>query len=266
MQLPSSTSSLIHHKSENTSDGTLLEGKIFYRQYQEGYRTALEPVLMAASVPAKTGQTIIEGGCGAGAGLMCLHYRVPNITGIGFEKNPEMLSLANENFRLNQMHGLQAIEVTLPKLPKRPFEFLPKGQEHVDHVFANPPWHSHNTSPSPDPKKDLAKRLPQGFLDEWIYSLSRPLRQGGTLTLALSASLYAEASAIMHSYKLGSITLFPLWPKVNRPARIILLQGRMGSTGGSHVAPGLILHNENGEFSTGANHVLRDGQRLHLLS
>ncbi|MDI2090725.1 tRNA1(Val) (adenine(37)-N6)-methyltransferase [Commensalibacter oyaizuii] len=261
--LPSSF--LIHHKSKNTSDGTLLEGKIFYRQYQEGYRTALEPILMAASIPAKSGQTVIEGGCGAGAGLMCLNHRVPEITGIGFEKHPEMITLANENFMLNKMPNLKAIEVTLPKLPKRPFSFLPKGQEHVDHVFANPPWHPHNTCRSPNSKKDLAKRLPKGFLAEWIYALTRPLRQGGTLTLALSASLYAEASATMHHYKLGSIILFPLWPKINRPPRIILLQGRMGSTGGGHISPGLILHNDSGDFTTEANHVLREGKALPLL-
>lgn len=265
MQLLSSSSSLIHHKSKNTSDGTLLEGKILYKQYQEGYRTALEPILMAASIPARAGQTIIEGGCGAGAGLMCLSHRVPNISGIGFEQHPEMIALANENFQLNQMNNLKAIEITLPKLPKRPYDFLPQGQEHVDHVFSNPPWHSYNSCPSPDPKKDLAKRLPKGSLAEWIYALSRPLRQGGTLTLALSASLYAEASAIMHHYKLGSLTLFPLWPKVNRPPRIILLQGRMGSTGGSHIAPGLILHEENGSFTIEANHILKDGKTLCLL-
>jgi len=265
MQLLSSSSSLIHHKSKNTSDGTLLEGKIFYRQYQEGYRTALEPVLMASSIPAKAGQTVIEGGCGAGAGLMCLKYRIPEIIGIGFEKHPEMISLANENFSLNQMENLKAIEISLPKLPKRPFDFLSKGQEHVDHVFANPPWHSHNTTSSPDTKKDLAKRLPKGLLSEWIFALSRPLRYGGTLTLALSASLYAEATAIMHQCRLGSIILFPLWPKINRSARIVLLQGRMGSTGHSHISPGLILHNENGDFTAEANYILRDGKLLNLL-
>lgn len=265
MQLLSSSSPLIHHKSKKTSDGTLLEGKILYRQYQEGYRTALEPILMAASVPAKSGQTVIEGGCGAGAGLMCLHHRIPHIAGIGFEQHPEMIALANENFQLNQMNSLKAIEITLPKLPKRPFDFLPAGQEHVDHVFSNPPWHAYNSCPSPDSKKDLAKRLPKGFLAEWIYALSRPLRQGGTLTLALSASLYAQGCAIMDECKLGSLTLFPLWPKQNRPPRIILLQGRMGSTGGSHIAPGLILHKENGDFTTEANHILRDGKTLSLL-
>lgn len=265
MQSSSSIISLIHHKSQNTSSGTLLEGKIFYKQFQTGYRTALEPILMAACIPAKKGQTIIEGGCGAGAGLMCLAYRIPCITGIGFEQHPEMVELANENFQLNHMTNLQAIQITLPKLPKRPFYFLPNGQEHVDHVFSNPPWHRYDSCPSPDTEKDLAKRLPKGLLSEWIYALSRPLRQGGTLTLALSATLYAEASAIMHQYKLGSITLFPLWPKLNRPARIILLQGRMGSTGGSHIAPGLVLHDSNGEFTHETDRILRQGKKLSLL-
>ena len=260
--LSSYTSPFTHHKSKNTSNGTLLEGKIFYKQFQKGYRTALEPILMAACIPAKKEQIIIEGGCGAGAGLMCLAYRVPLITGIGFERHPEIVDLANENFQANKMFNLQALQVTLPKLPKRPFDFLSNGQEHVDHVFANPPWHLYNSCPSPDPNKNLAKKLPKGLLAEWIYALSRPLRQGGTLTLALSANLYCEASAIMHHYKIGSVILFPLWPKLNRPPRIVLLQGPMGSTGGSQIAPGLILHNDNGEFTNEANRILRQGKRL----
>ncbi|MGL4685308.1 MAG: tRNA1(Val) (adenine(37)-N6)-methyltransferase [Commensalibacter sp.] len=259
------TPSSVEHKSKDTSDGTLLGGKILYRQFQTGYRTALEPVLMASCIPAKNRQIIIEGGCGAGAGLMCLAHRVPQIIGFGFEQSKEFVKLANENFHLNKMNNLTALQVALPKLPPRPFKFLPEGYEHVDHVFANPPWHRHDTSPSPDLQRDMAIRLPKGLLSEWIYSLSRPLRQGGTLTLALSASLYAEASAAMHQHRLGSIILFPLWPKARRIPRIILLQGRMGSMGGSIIAPGLILHNDDGDFTPEANRILRMGKRLPLI-
>lgn len=55
--------------------GHLLGGKVVYRQFSTGNRTGLEPVLMAAFVPARPGQTVMEGGCGAGAGLLCLSNR-----------------------------------------------------------------------------------------------------------------------------------------------------------------------------------------------
>ena len=39
------------------TDGTLLGGKVIYRQKSSGYRTGIEPVLLAAFVPARAWRT-----------------------------------------------------------------------------------------------------------------------------------------------------------------------------------------------------------------
>ena len=64
-----------------TSDGCLLDGRVRYAQPasgSDGYRTGIEPVLLAASIPAQAGQRVLEAGVGAGAGLICLAARVPS--------------------------------------------------------------------------------------------------------------------------------------------------------------------------------------------
>ena len=61
------------------TEGTLLGGRVRYAQLGAGFRSGIEPVLLAATIPARCGQVVIEGGSGVGAGLLCLHARVPGI-------------------------------------------------------------------------------------------------------------------------------------------------------------------------------------------
>jgi tRNA1(Val) A37 N6-methylase TrmN6 len=72
---------------DETTTGGLLNGRVTYRQFAAGHRSGFEPVLLAASVPAKTGQCVLEAGTGAGAALLCLSARVPGITGYGLERD-----------------------------------------------------------------------------------------------------------------------------------------------------------------------------------
>ena len=84
-----------------TTAGGLLDGRVRYDQPVDGYRTGLEPVLLAAAVPARTGQRVLEAGTGAGAGLLCLAARVPGVMGVGIEADADMAALARCNLAAN---------------------------------------------------------------------------------------------------------------------------------------------------------------------
>ena len=45
-----------------------LGGRVSYAQPREGFRSGIEPVLLAAAIPARAGDRVLEGGTGAGAG------------------------------------------------------------------------------------------------------------------------------------------------------------------------------------------------------
>ncbi|WBO57919.1 hypothetical protein GT370_11530 [Acidocella sp. MX-AZ03] len=51
---------------DETSAGTLLGGRLAYRQLRAGHRSGFEPVLMAAFCPARPGVRVLELGTGAG--------------------------------------------------------------------------------------------------------------------------------------------------------------------------------------------------------
>lgn len=242
---------------EATSDGSLLDGRLSYRQFKDGYRTGIEPVLLAAAVPARPGERVLEAGCGAGAGLMCLCARVGGLSGIGIEADPGTAALARHNWRRNGLDRLELREILVDDVEDDLGQF--------DHAFANPPWHRGDASASPLGRRDLAKRASSGLLELWIPTLAGRLRPGGSLTLILTAGQFAQAAGLMRGLGgLGGITLLPLWPKEGQPARIVLLQGRRGSAADGVVRPGLVLHQPGGRYTEAVERILRSGAPLAL--
>lgn len=247
---------------EATTQGTLLAGRVSYRQFRDGYRTGIEPVLLAAAVPARPGARVLEAGCGAGAGLLCLAARVAGVSGVGIEQDPATAAIARANLDSNNLADWPLLVSPVDAVFDEAATLAPGG---FDHAMANPPWHRHGASASPSLRRDLAKRAPEGALMIWTGSLARLLRDGGTLTLILPASMHAEAAAAMTACGLGCIRLLPLWPTQGQSARIVLIQGIAGSHGDGAVLTGLVLHQPGGGgFTEAANAILRTGEALPM--
>ncbi len=239
-----------------TTDGTLLGGRVSYRQFRDGYRTGIEPVLLAATVPAWAGLRVLDAGCGAGAGLLCLSARDGDLHGTGIEQDPATAALARYNLDSN---GRADWPVVVGSLADACVQ-LAAGQ--YDHAIANPPWHDSESSASPSPRRDLAKRAPMGTLISWSLCLARLLRPGGALTLVLPAARHAEAAAALTASGFGAIRLLPLWPVASRAARIVLIRGVLGGRGADAVLPGLVLHQPGGGFTEAAERILRNAAPL----
>jgi tRNA1(Val) A37 N6-methylase TrmN6 len=237
----------------DVTEGTLLGGRLIYHQPRAGYRTGLEPVLLAASVPARSGEAVLEAGTGAGAGLLSLLSRVSGVAGLGLERDQAMAALARQNLAANGF--LQATiqaETVEAWQPDRGF----------DHAFANPPWHDADGTPSPVPAREAAKRGAPGLIGAWTAALAKCLRPRGTLSLIVPAAALAETVLALTAAKCPEITLLPLWPHAGGAAKLIILRGVRLGRGASSLHAGLVLHESNGQFSSAANAILRDGFAL----
>ncbi len=241
--------------NEAWSEGTLLGGKILYRQKQQGYRTGIEPVLLAACVPARAGECVVEAGTGAGPGLLALHARVPGVIGLGIERDPYLATLANANFTLNTFATLNAQCHSLE-------DWQPDGP--YDHAFANPPWHRDDGTPTPNPDRHSAKFANEHLLAVWIKKLSSPLRRRGTLSLVLPAASLTQAVTALATCHCAEICLLPLWPHHGEAAKLIILQAVREGRGPSRILPGLVLHEPNGAYTQHATAILRDGGGLAM--
>ncbi len=235
-----------------TTEGWLLDGRVRYAQPLDGYRTGIEPVLLAASIPARAGERVLEAGTGAGAGLLCLAARVPGVLGLGIEVDPAMAELARQNVAAN---GIDGVSIAIADIVAW------GGDETFDHAFSNPPWHDPADTLPPLARRRLAKHEGEAPLEDWVAAMRAALRPKGSLTMLVPARQAARAMAAFRAEGFGRLTLFPLWPRPGRDAKLTLIRGHAAQRGPGRIAPGLVLH-DDGRFSGPAQSLLRDGAAL----
>lgn len=237
------------------TSGHLLGGRVRYAQPRMGFRSGIEPVLLAACIPARPGQRVIEAGTGAGAALLCLAARVPGIAGTGVERDPAMAALARANAAEN---GFGQLEFCTADIADRP------APGPFDHAFANPPYHTPAGTPSPLAAREAAKRAENGTFAIWAASLGAVLRPRGTLTLIVPAGAMPDCLRAMQDAGCPAAILLPLWPKPDREARLVLLHGIKHGRSALKLRPGLVLHTPTGGFSSAAEAILRGRAALEL--
>ena len=93
-----------------------MSGAIKVTQPKSGYRAGIDPILLAASIPAKSGQTVLELGCGVGTASLALAHRVTGLNVTGVEVQERYAQLARHNADLNNL-PLSVVRADLAALP-----------------------------------------------------------------------------------------------------------------------------------------------------
>jgi tRNA1(Val) A37 N6-methylase TrmN6 len=237
----------------------LLGGRLRLRQPATGYRVAIDPVFLAASVPAEPQQSVLDVGCGVGAAMLCLAARVPQARVVGLETRRELVRLAGDNAILNGVEArVSAMIGDLLHAPPR----LPPGA--FDHVMANPPHLDRGRAAAvASPEKAEATIEGEADLAAWVRFSLAMVRSKGSVTFIHRAdridALLAELAG-----RAGEIVVYPLWPGPERPAVRVLVRARKDILSPSRIAPGLVLNGSDGRPTAVAEGVLREGRGLDL--
>lgn len=237
------------------SEDRLLDGRVLLRQPRRGLRAGLDAVLLAAAVPAKEGQVVIEAGCGAGAVFLCLLARLPGLRVVAVEREPVLAELARANAEANGVADRVTVltgDIAAPAIARQ----LPRAA----HAFANPPWWPEGTPP-PEAIKAGATHLGGNDLAAWARALAAPLAHRGSLTMVLPAALWPMGSAALGAAGCAEQALLPLWPRAGQPAKRALVRGVKEGRGPARLLPGLVLHEGEG-WSAEAGAVLRGQARI----
>ena len=245
---------------DQLTEDSLLGGAVRFTQPAEGYRVAIDPVLLAAAVPAAPGDRVLDAGAGTGAASLCLAVRVPECRIVGLEIDRALARIASHNIEQNGCAG--RVEVITGNLDQPPPRLSGAS---FDHVMTNPPHLAPADAPaSPVPGRARAHHEGEVDLARWLAGCLRMLKPGGRLTLIhrsdrLDAILAALAGTV------GDLVLFPLWPASDRrPARRVLVHGRRGARGRTRLVRGLVLHEPDGSYTGAATSVLRHARALPI--
>jgi tRNA1(Val) A37 N6-methylase TrmN6 len=245
---------------DQLTDDSLLGGAVRFSQPAQGYRVAIDPVLLAAAVPATAGDRVLDAGAGTGAASLCLAARVPGCRIVGVEIDRALARIASHN--IDQNGRAAQIEVITGNLDQPPPRLSGAS---FDHVMTNPPHLAAGDAPaSPVPGRAIAHHESELDLAHWLAGCIRMLKPGGRLTLIHRSDRLNEILTALTG-TIGDLVLFPLWPaSERRPAKRVLVQGRRGARGKIRLMRGLVLHKPDGSYSGAATAVLRHGRSLPL--
>lgn len=245
-----------------------LGGRVTAWQPVDGYRAGVDPVLLAASLPAKSGQTALELGCGVGVASLCLMARVPGIAVTGLELQPEYADLARRNAADNasdkanetsaRFEVLTGDLIALPDVLR---------QQQFDHVFANPPYFLRDRSTA---ARDAGRDIALGGdtpLEAWVEVAAKRCKPKGYVCFIQRIERLPALMAAM-STCLGSLQVLPLTPRQGRDAQLVLIRGRKNGRADFRLHDGLVLHDgarheiDGDDYSEVAANVLRHGAAL----
>ncbi len=248
--------------ADDLTKDLFLNGALEILQPKAGYRAGVDPVLLAASVPAQAGDSVLELGCGAGVASLCLAARVFGVGLTSVELQENYADLARRNAGAN---GFE-VAVHHADLRSLPPDVL---QASFDHVIANPPYYlrSHGTA-----AQDAGREVALGGdtpLADWINVATRRLKPKGYLTIIQDAERLPALLAAIDG-RLGSIKVLPLAPRIGRPAHLVILQARKGGRAAFRLLAPTVMHEgvahdgDRESYTTLIRAVLRDGSALAM--
>ena len=247
------------------SEDAFLGGALTLVQPRAGHRGGLDAVLLAASVPATPGDTVLDLGAGVGTAGLAVLARVPDTRALLVERDARPMTLAARNVAAN---GMDERAEVLCRDIEAPGGAQGAGidQGSVDHALANPPFFSAGEMrASPDAGRSDAHVHDRGRsegLERWCAFAAGAVRSGGTLTLIHRADALPDVLEAMDG-RFGGVRVTPVHPRPGEDAIRVLVQGAKGSRAPLVIAPALILHGPSGSaFAPPIEAVLRAPKAL----
>lgn len=247
---------------DNLTCDAFLGGLLHLLQPRSGYRAGVDPVLLAATIPAVSGQSVLELGCGVGAAVLCLGARVQGLDLVGVEREPTYAALATRNGAgaAARCGGLEVVCADITALP------LTLRQRQFDHVLINPPYWQRGASVAARNAVREAALGEQTPLAQWIVTGAKRLVPKGHLHVIHRAERLPDLLAALPD-DMGSIEVLPIAARTGRVAERVILRTRKSGRADFRLHAPLILHRgaahlDGDQYSDRVRAALRSGAAL----
>jgi tRNA1Val (adenine37-N6)-methyltransferase len=246
--------------SEQIDDGaftadTLGRGRITLFQPARGFRSSLDPVLLAGFCGSAPFGRVLDIGCATGALAFLLLAGDGAASGVGVELQPRLAALARRGAvhngfadRLQILEGdVRALAASLP-----PASF--------DLVATNPPFRllSDGRS-SPDEERARAHHEITLTLPQWVAVAARVVHPQGRVAAIFAADRWVELEAALHTRGLHPTRQRLVHPVADRPATRVLVEARPSAAISLRIEPPLVIQGSGGQrFSDEVQRLLGD--------
>lgn len=223
-----------------TTDDTLLGGRVRVRQPKQGYRVGLEAPLLAAFAlgePRKPPRHIVDLGAGVGSvGLCASHFCVgARLTLV--EDEPATAVLARVNLEQN---GLSARGSVVVSSVTQVVETLGRGV--ADLVLTNPPWFDEAAGHVPDdPRRRRARMLGPAGVAPFLAAGRQLLGRGGRLCIAFPAPSLAALFRAFDATGLVAKRMRFLHGRATANADVVFVEAMPAKPGGLRVQPAWLV-------------------------
>jgi len=225
-------------ESQITRD-TLLRGRVKLLQPRAGYRSSLDPVLLAGFVAPPFGR-FLDIGCGTGVLSFLLLARDEVATGVGVEIQPRLAELA-EIGRVE--NGFESRWTAIVGDVRKPA--VSEGGAFAL-VATNPPFRPLGTGVlPPDTEKAVAHHEVALTLTDWLVVAARALRPGGRLATIYPFDRWQELRAGLAERGLFVARFRLVLPRAGGTPGRVLVEARLGQAD-AHEEPPLVVHEDSG--------------------
>lgn len=241
------------HADDETLDG-ILDGRVRILQKKNGYRFAIDTLLLAHFTGLRQGEALIDLGTGSGVLAIILAHRHRLAKVLGIDIREEFVAMARRNVVLNGLEGRVEIrrgDIRLPQNICAPLSF--------DGAVFNPPYRQLRSGRmNLDPVKAAARHEIDGALGDFVTAAAYVLRVGGRVWAVYPAKRLVELLFRMRTGRIEPKRLRVVHSRPGEAGRLILVEGVKGGGEELAVLPPLYIYGEGGGYSAQMETIFRE--------
>lgn len=235
---------------------TFLNGRLKLYQSRQGYRLALDTLLLAFFASVNEGDRVMDLGTGNGTLALILASLYPSLSVVGLEIQSEMAVRAVRNVHVNGHEKNVSVIAGDVRVIE---EVAPAGS--FDRVVANPPYRSpHTGRVSPYPEKTVARHEIHGTLADFVKAAAYLLPAKGRFAVIYRAARTGDLVQAMRGACLEPKRLRMVHATARSAASLVLAEGVKGGRNEMQVLPPLIVFDEKRSYTAEVTAML-EGKR-----
>ena len=246
-------------KEDETIDDLQLCG-LRLIQKKNGFRLGMDSVLLADFARIRPTDRVADFGTGTGALPLLLMGRKKGAEYYAFEIQRELAVTAARTMIINGLE--EKVHIFLEDAGNAS-KVLPSN--YLDAVVANPPYgEPGNTLKNPSKVQSISRHQEQDTIARWLRAAYLLLRGRGRIFLVYPASGMLGLMRMMQEAHLEPKRFRMVYPWVNKPANLVLIEGMKDARPMLHPLSPLIVYEAGGDLTNELKSVyhIQDGSSL----